>query len=256
MAGCSGLALAVAVSASLAASGRWPAAMLSSDQFATQIDEFRHATQAPLNLKLLLPRGTSGLTRPSSTSGLRRSPRLRRRARRRTAPGQARGSPRQSLRRGRMRTHRTFVVPRSSASTSACPHPNSSDRVRATGAVSDVSSATHRGRSDLARRPRVRCRHRPRGRGRRTPWDVPHRGRRRAAGNDGARAARGRRRPRWPVIAAGRHRRWSRHRLPRSAPRRVRSADRHGVPACAPRRSRRRCNRRAASRREASTTRC
>jgi nitronate monooxygenase len=48
MAGCSGVALAVAV-AQAGGLGSLPAAMLTSEQFADQIDEFRHATQAPLN---------------------------------------------------------------------------------------------------------------------------------------------------------------------------------------------------------------
>ena len=49
MAGSSGVALAVAV-AQAGGLGSLPAAMLSSEQLAGQIDEFRHATQAPLNV--------------------------------------------------------------------------------------------------------------------------------------------------------------------------------------------------------------
>ena len=49
MAGASGVALAVAV-AQAGGLGSLPAAMLTSEQLAGQIDEFRHATQAPLNV--------------------------------------------------------------------------------------------------------------------------------------------------------------------------------------------------------------
>ena len=49
MAGSSGVALAVAV-AQAGGLGSLPAAMLTSEQLAEQIEEFRHATQAPLNV--------------------------------------------------------------------------------------------------------------------------------------------------------------------------------------------------------------
>jgi nitronate monooxygenase len=49
MAGSSGVALAIAV-AQAGGLGSLPAAMLSGEQVAGQIDEFRHATDAPLNL--------------------------------------------------------------------------------------------------------------------------------------------------------------------------------------------------------------
>ena len=49
MAGSSGVALAVAV-ARAGGLGSLPAAMLTSEQLAGQIDEFRHATDAPLNV--------------------------------------------------------------------------------------------------------------------------------------------------------------------------------------------------------------
>jgi nitronate monooxygenase len=49
MAGSSGVALAVAV-ARVGGLGSLPAAMLTSEQLAAQVDEFRHATEAPLNL--------------------------------------------------------------------------------------------------------------------------------------------------------------------------------------------------------------
>jgi nitronate monooxygenase len=49
MAGSSGVALAVAV-ARVGGLGSLPAAMLTNEQLAAQVDEFRHATEAPLNL--------------------------------------------------------------------------------------------------------------------------------------------------------------------------------------------------------------
>ena len=49
MAGASGVAMAIAA-AQAGGLGSLPAAMLTSEQLAGQIDEFRHATQAPLNL--------------------------------------------------------------------------------------------------------------------------------------------------------------------------------------------------------------
>ena len=49
MAGASGVALAIAV-AQAGGFGSLPAAMVSSEQLVAQIDEFRHATQAPLNV--------------------------------------------------------------------------------------------------------------------------------------------------------------------------------------------------------------
>ncbi len=49
MAGASGVALAVAV-ARAGGLGSLPSAMLTSEQLAAQIDEFRHATEAPLNV--------------------------------------------------------------------------------------------------------------------------------------------------------------------------------------------------------------
>ena len=49
MAGASGVALAVAV-AQAGGLGSLPAAMLTSEQLSGQIDEFRHATQAPVNV--------------------------------------------------------------------------------------------------------------------------------------------------------------------------------------------------------------
>ncbi|MEY2580292.1 MAG: nitronate monooxygenase [Ilumatobacteraceae bacterium] len=137
MAGCSGAALAVAV-AKAGGLGSLPAAMLTSEQLAEQIDEFRHATDAPLNVNFFChepPRASTAqldawsesLSRYDEEFGVDRA-------------SASSGSPRHPFDDDACRLVERFR-PEVVSFHFGLPAPELVDRVRATGAVV-MSSAT------------------------------------------------------------------------------------------------------------------
>ena len=174
--------------------------MLTSEQLVVQIDEFRHATEAPLNVNFFChvePQVSRAAARRVEPSALA----LRRRARCRpctTRPPVRRRHPFDEDACQLVERCRPEVV----SFHFGLPAPELVDRVRCHGCRRDVVG-DDRGRGDLAREPRMRCRHRPGSRGRRASWDVPHRRRGRPAWDHGAGASRVVDAVTVPVIAAG-----------------------------------------------------